>query len=84
MNNLTLLVTEALLAVAWAYCLYAVLNPKKVVKFTVERSLKSMKFYGFIASIKPTKRTQTILLKGHLFVLLLVTVYLVIIPLLFR
>jgi hypothetical protein len=84
MSNIALVVTEAILGILWCYSLYAVLNTKKVVQFTVERSLRTMKFYGFKASIVPTKKTTEVLFKGHLLVLLFLTVYLIFIPLIFR
>jgi hypothetical protein len=84
MNNAAFLVSEILLAILWGYSLYAVMNPKKIVEFTLDRSKRSMKFYGFIATIKPTKKTTKILLKGHLIVLFLLTIYLIVVPLLFR
>jgi hypothetical protein len=84
MSNIALIVTEAILGILWLYCLYAVMNPKRVVEFTVERSLRTMKFYGFKASITPTKKTTAVLFKGHLLILLVLTIYLIIIPLVFR
>jgi hypothetical protein len=68
-------ILEVFLAVLWLYSLYAVLNPAKTVKFTIDRNMKAMKFYGFKASIKPTKKSAGLIQKGHVLVLVLLTIY---------
>jgi hypothetical protein len=77
--SIYLLVPQLLLVILWIYCLYAVLNPKKIVAFTVDRYLQSMGFYCFKASIKPTKKSVNRIRNGHLAVLILVTVYILLI-----
>jgi hypothetical protein len=66
---------EILLAVFWVYSLYAALNPEATVKFTIRRNMSAMKFYGFKASMKPSKRSENIIQKGHIIVLILLTIY---------
>ncbi len=77
--SIYLLVPQALLVILWIYCLYAVLNPKKVVAFTVDRYLKSMGFYSFKASIKPTKKSVNRIRNGYLAVLIIITIYILLI-----
>ena len=66
---------ELLLAACWGYSLYAALNPARTVKFTIERNMSAMKFYDFKASIKPSKRSAKIIQKGHILVLIMLTIY---------
>lgn len=68
-------IIEIGLAALWAYSLYASLNPEATVDWTIERYERMMKFYGFKATIKPTKRSAVIIRKGHLVVLTLLTIY---------
>jgi len=70
---------EALLGILWVYSLYAILNPAKTVKFTIDRNMKAMKFYKIKASMKPTKKSESIIRNGHILVLVLLTVYMAIV-----
>lgn len=77
--SIYLLVPQLLLIILWIYCLYAVLNPKKVVAFTVDRYLRLMGFYCFKATIRPTKKSVNTIRNGHLAVLLIITIYILLI-----
>jgi hypothetical protein len=68
----------AFLWLLWAYCIYAILNPKKTLEFTLDRTKRMMKFYGFKGAITATKRSQGVLFRGHLVVLVLLTIYLLV------
>ncbi|MFH0886655.1 MAG: hypothetical protein V1843_00655 [bacterium] len=81
---LFLLISELFLVLLWGWCLYAIINPKEVVAWTVERYENSMKFYGFQAKIKPTKRSARIIRTGHLLVLILLSVYIVLLYVLLK
>lgn len=72
-------VIEVFLGVLWLYSLYAALNPAATVEWTVDRYVRMMKFYGFKASIKPTKKSSAIIRNGHLMVLVLLTIYMVLV-----
>lgn len=74
--QLSILAFEAFLGVLWIYCIYAVLDPERIVKFTLERSERTMKFYGFNATIKATKKSKDIIFKGHLVALVILSFYL--------
>jgi len=60
------------------YCVYAIMNPKKVVKFTLERMMGTAEFYGCKMSVKATKKTADILKRGHMAVLFIIVLYLIV------
>ncbi|MFC1767967.1 hypothetical protein ACFLZ2_05460 [Candidatus Margulisiibacteriota bacterium] len=68
-------ILQAFLALLWVYSLYAVMNPKKVIVFTIERQEKALKFYGLEAEIRATEKTEGIIKRGHMIVLVILTVY---------
>ena len=68
----------AFLWLLWAYCIYAILNPKRTVAFTVDRTKRMLKFYGFKGTVAATKKSEGILFRGHLVVLVLLTIYLLV------
>ncbi|MFC1560047.1 hypothetical protein ACFL4F_02955 [Candidatus Margulisiibacteriota bacterium] len=72
-------ILQAFLALLWVYCLYAVMNPKKVIAFTIERQEKALKFYGLEAEIRATEKTEGIIKKGHMIVLGILTVYMLLV-----
>ena len=77
--SIYLWIAEMILACVWGYSLYAILNPKRTVEFTIDRNMSAMKFYDFKAMIKPTKKSEKIIQKGHMVVLALVTLYMALI-----
>jgi len=77
--NIYLWTAEILLGLIWIYSLYAISNPERTLKFTIERTIKTMKFYKIKATMKPTKRSAEILRNGHILVLLLATIYMIIV-----
>ncbi len=77
--SIYLLAVQLIFAILWMYCLYAVTNPKNVVDFTIDRYERAMKFYGFKASIKKTRKSEDIIKKGHMAVLVILTIYILLV-----
>ena len=77
--SIYLLVVQLFFAVLWLYSLYAVMNPKSVVEFTIDRYERALKFYGFKATIKPTRRSETVIQRGHMVVLAILTIYIMLV-----
>jgi hypothetical protein len=67
----------AFLLLLWGYCVYAITHPKDLVKFTLDRSKRMLKFYGFKGAISATNKSAEILVRGHIFVLVLLTIYII-------
>ncbi len=61
------------------YSLYAAANPERTVKFTVDKSMRQMRFYAFEATITPTPRSYKIIRNGHLLAALALVILLAII-----
>ena len=81
---LYLVIAELFLVLLWGWSLYAIINPKEVVAWTIDRYERNMKFYGFDAKIKASKRSARIIRTGHILVLVLLTVYIVMLFLLLK
>jgi len=70
---------EVLLAALWIYSLFAVIFPKEVVKFTIDKFNRQLKFYAFKADVRPTKRSASLIRWGHSVVLIVLTIYIALI-----
>lgn len=66
---ITLIVIELFLAFLCAVCVAAVINPDRVVEWTIDRYMRMLKIYGFDAKITATPRSKNIIRFGHLFLL---------------
>ena len=50
------------------FSVYAVLNPGRILNFTLKKTLSNMKFYAFDAKISPTPKSISIIRTGHLII----------------
>ena len=76
---ISLLAIDLIYFILLLFSLYAAARPEKIVEFTVDKSLRQMKFYAFEAAITPTKRSVSVIRNGHLLVALVLIVLLAII-----
>ena len=77
--NSYLWTAEIVLGIVWLYSLFAVMNPERTVKFTIDRNMRAMKFYRIKATMKPTKESAEVIRSGHILILILATIYMLIV-----
>ncbi|MDD5593926.1 MAG: hypothetical protein PHG97_04235 [Candidatus Margulisbacteria bacterium] len=74
-------VLELFLLLLLIHSINAVINPEKIVQWTIERYRGILKFYCFECEIKPSARSVSVIRIGHLIVAILLVVYMVLIVL---
>jgi len=75
--HIYLWILEAFLFLLLVHSLNAIINPEKIVQWTIERYQSAMKFYCFDCEIKPTAKSIKIIRVGHIIVAVLIVIYMV-------
>jgi len=73
-----LLIMDLFLVLLLILCLYAVIKPEVIIKFTLRKSMDQMKFYAFDAQITPTPKSTNVIRLGHLLVAIVIVIFLVV------
>ena len=72
-------VLELFLLILLIHSINAVINPEMIVRWTVERYRRILKFYCFECEIKPSPRSVGVIRIGHLIVAVVLVLYMVLI-----
>ena len=70
-------ILELFLFLLFLYSINAVLNPDKIVQWTIERYKKILKFYCFEYEIKSTPKSARVIQIGHLIVAIVLLIYMI-------
>ena len=70
---------ELFLSLLLIHCVNAIINPAKIVQWTIERYRVMLKFYCFDCEIRPTAGSTRVIRVGHAIVAVCLIIYMVLI-----
>jgi len=70
-------VLELFFLLLFIHCINAIINPAKILNWTIDRYKQQLKFYCFECEIKASPKSITVIRYGHIIVAIMLIIYMV-------